>query len=190
MWEQIWNYAVPYLFGFAVALFGGQCVIHYAIGPLWKKLGLPNNLRYGAEQSRILGLTECVLYVGALLITKPEFIALWLGLKTVIKWRHWESDIALPSEKPDGKPKWILGRMAYNLFLLSNALVLLFAAIGWKLIEAARLPEWSPVIAILTGTLIASIALILLARFSRDYPPLDDSDPRLQKNQVAQPIPR
>lgn len=186
MCEQIWNYAVPYLLGFVVALLGGQCVIHYTSGPLWKKVGLPNNLRYGAEQSRILGLTECVLYIGALLINKPELLAVWLGLKTVIKWRHWESDIAVPSEKPDGEPKWILGRMGYNLFLLSNALVLLSAAIGWKLIEAASGREWSLVIAILMGTLIASIALIVLARLSRDYPPLDDSHPSLQKNQAKQ----
>ena len=179
MCEQLWAYTMPYLLGYAVAIVGGQIVIGLTINILWSKLGTPRKKRHGAWHSMILGTTEIILYVAALKTGNAQFIAVWLGLKTVIKWRHWESDIAIPHE--NGAPTWVLGRNAYNLFLLGNALVLLFAAVGWKLIYFASIPAWPKAIAILLALLFGSIGLVITAYMSPEYPPLKDSDPRVVK---------
>src|SRR5262245_158821 len=110
MCEQIWNIAMPYAIGIVMALVGGQVAILCITNPLWRKVGLPNTHRYGSSQSMILGLTECTLYLDSFLVMKPEFIAVWLGLKTVVKWRHWEHDVAVPGPAAGDPPRYVLGR--------------------------------------------------------------------------------
>lgn len=178
MCEQIWNYAMPALLGFFVAVVLGQVVIGLTSKILYRKLGLEGS-RKGSQLSAILGAAECVLYLGAFLLGRLEFIAVWLGLKTVVRWRNWETDIPIP--QAGEKPKWILGRYAYNIFLLGNALVITFAAIGWKIIELARHKTWPEVIAIVAATLAGSLILIVWALLTRPEPPLPDSDPRVQR---------
>ncbi len=177
MFNEIFHsYAMSFVIGYFVAVFGGQAAISNIVNRLYAKIGLPNDQRYGASISMFLGTVEMVLYVGAFQIERPEFIALWLGLKTVTKWRHWESDIPVDVE---GKRALVLGRMAYNLFLLGNALVVLFAAVGSILIDLSSAEEWSKVIALTGALLVGSIALAICARRSREYPPILESDVRL-----------
>ncbi|MGE0278514.1 MAG: hypothetical protein AB7R40_24220 [Nitrospiraceae bacterium] len=179
MWDESWRFGMPYALGLSVALIWGQLVINWTNSALREKLNLGREVKRGYRQSRILGLIECVMYLGAFLLEKPEFVAVWLGLKTVIRWRHWESDIPV-GNKNDRPEYWVFGRDAYNLFLIGNGLVLLFAAAGWQLIELTKDCQWPKVIAVLIGLLVGSVALYFGVKHSGQYEKIPDGDPRLR----------
>lgn len=160
MYDAIWTYAMPYAFGVAAVLLG-QLIIAKTINTLRKKLDLEEKW---LTNSAILGLIEGFLYLAALVVWKPEFIAVWLGLKTVIRWYHWERIVSV---KRGDKEVTVFGRDLYNIFLIGNALVIVFAATGWKLIQHASKDEWAQVIAIAVAMTLASFALIFLAHRSR-----------------------
>lgn len=69
-----------------------------------------------------VGLVESVLYPAALLAGRPEFAALWLGLKAAGTWQRWHSGGSY------------LGRALFNLFLITSALSLAFGALTFVLI--------------------------------------------------------
>lgn len=77
---------------------------------------------YSQWQVSILGIIERILYLISILIGKPEFIAAWLGIKTVY--------IAL-SEKN------VSGRRIYNNFLIGNGISILYA------FASAGIIQWS-----------------------------------------------
>ncbi len=154
MYAEIWNFAKPYLVGCAFAFVIGQPVIFLTVNLLYRSLGLPFLSRHGAWHSIILGLTELALYIGALIAHKPEFIAVWLAKQHGVE------------------QKYVYGRNAYNIFLLGNALVVLFAAFGWKVIEFAKNNAWSQVFGLAGAVIVGSVVLVLLALFSPKYPPV------------------
>jgi len=174
--QSAYDFVRPYIVGYGVALVWGHIVIREVSSTLYRKLGLPRRERYGASHASILGAVEGALYVSALQFERPEFIAVWLGLKTVVTWRHWETDVPIIVDK---QPRWILGRNVYNIFLLGNALVILFAAVGWKLIELLVDKECSAAIAIGVALAVGSIVLVIAARLSQEYPALERGDHRL-----------
>jgi hypothetical protein len=112
----------------------------------------------------------------------PEFIVAWLGIKTVVRWRHWENDIAISPADGKGEPTWIYGRHAYNLFLIGNALVIVYAGAGWLLIDPVRVCDWSMVITLFIAVILGSISLVCVAGATPDYPPRPGDDPNLQRN--------
>jgi hypothetical protein len=179
--SEAWHFGSPYLLGLLVVVGMGQVFIGLITGPLWRGIGLPNSDRYGYWHSAVLGAAEGTIYLGALLASRPEFIAVWLGIKTVIRWRHWEIDIAIPG-KSENETRWVLGRMAYNLFLLGNALVVLYAGIGWKVVNLANESAWSMAWTVVLGTVGLSAAAAIAVRFVPEYPPLPNNDPRVRKS--------
>ena len=84
--------------------------------------------------SQGLGLIEGFLFVTSLLYEKPEFIAIWLTLKTAAGWGHWNRH-EFVHVNPDGERVTILGRMSFNIFLAGNGLLIAFSFIGFKLID-------------------------------------------------------
>ncbi|MDD5675203.1 MAG: hypothetical protein PHC61_13625 [Chitinivibrionales bacterium] len=80
-----------------------------------------DKIRPGYNISSISGIVERLLYLGSLIIGKPEFIGLWLGLKTAGEWGHWHNT----SENG-------VGRKGYLIFLIGTALSLSFSFISWK----------------------------------------------------------
>jgi len=64
-------------------------------------------------------------YPGAFLCGHPKFIAVWLALKTAGQWRRW-------SIGDDGQSR-------YQIFLIGNALSLMFGLIAYGLIRAYAL---------------------------------------------------
>jgi hypothetical protein len=173
---EIWNSAWPYALGYGVAVLFGQLSTHFIMIELREKVGI------GAEKkgvSQILGALEITIFTSALLAEHGEFIALWLGIKTVMRWRHWEHDI--PFIAKDGRTVWVFGRNAYNVFLVGNGLVILFAAIGWKAVEFA-LVDKGKLTALLIAAALFPFVLWVWARLMTQDGPVEDSDPRLAKH--------
>jgi len=76
-------------------------------------------------QVSIVGIIERFLYLTSILVLKPEFIALWLTIKTVY--------LSL-SEKN------VSGRRIYNNFLIGNGLSIFYAFAGAGIIQWATGP--------------------------------------------------
>ncbi|MBI2174602.1 MAG: hypothetical protein HYU33_05345 [Candidatus Omnitrophica bacterium] len=55
--------------------------------------GLTNTMREGTKgrgwKTMIQGSVEQIMYTGSYLFGKPEFIAIWLGVKTAAQWQAW-----------------------------------------------------------------------------------------------------
>ena len=68
--------------------------------------------------ARTLGIFERLLYSSALLMSYPQWILFWLGLKTGQRWIGWKED----------------QKRIYNLFLIGNAINVLFGLIGYWLV--------------------------------------------------------
>jgi hypothetical protein len=75
-----------------------------------------------------LGMVERVLFLGALVMGYPEFIAAWFVLKGIAGYRV---------EGPDTK-----ARRTFQLFLLNNAVSLAGVALGWLGWKLLGLPVW------------------------------------------------
>ena len=74
-------------------------------------------------QTATIGILERVLYLTSLQMQRPEFVAVWLGIKTVAQSKSWIE------ESP------VHGRAVYNNFLVGNAFSLLYALIGLGIIQ-------------------------------------------------------
>ncbi len=125
-----WVLLVAYLFGIVVA--------HFLIGPtisiMWELLKLeakdrklpspaaPDTqpdpfIRYTWQVASV-GFVERALYMASLQIQRPEFIAVWLTLKTIAKAKRWTEDGVNP------------GRVVYNNFLVGNGLSILYPLVA------------------------------------------------------------
>ena len=114
--------------GFLFSTIGGAIVLWVLIDKLtWpyvkktsKFEGKPPNVL-----TTPLGIIERILYTGAIIIGVPEWIAVWLAIKVAVAWRGWEGE----------------ERVNYNVFLIGNALSILFGFIGaW--IVMGKLPDF------------------------------------------------
>jgi len=82
-------------------------------------------LRTYPWQTAVVGISERTLYIASVQVGRPEFIALWLTLKTVARSRRWTQESSVP------------GRAIYNNFLAGNAMSILYSLV------AAGGIEWS-----------------------------------------------
>jgi hypothetical protein len=73
-----------------------------------------------------LGIFERILYVSAFSVHCAGFIAVWLTLKAISKWSGWSEDA-----KETEEDKIQLGRARFQIFLIGNALSILFALLSW-----------------------------------------------------------
>lgn len=108
---------------------------------LWQTLEIPpERLRKHRPHpwlAPLMGHVDRLLYVAALEMAWPAFIGLWLVLKAVGHWRSPER------------------RSIYNVFLIVNGISVLYAVVGWKMLQWARAEDWKPLV-------IYPVALIVL----------------------------
>jgi len=62
-----------------------------------------------------LGIIERLLYTSAFFLGFPEWVPVWLGLKVAVSWKRWQKEEE---------------RGIYNIFLIGNALSLIFGFVG------------------------------------------------------------
>jgi len=160
MTEQLLRFW-PYAIGYGFALIVGQIFIGAIAKCMYTEIGIPN--REHAFHSMILGLVERVMFIASLQVGIPQFIAIWLGIKTAGGWKHWTEECLIPSDR-DGKEIKILGRHIFNVFLTAQALSIGFAGVGWKLIEWLNKGAWAEAITVGLSVLIGATILLLMVR--------------------------
>jgi protein-S-isoprenylcysteine O-methyltransferase Ste14 len=84
-------------------------------------------VRPHAWQGETLARLEGVLYVGCLQLGLGQLIGVWLAVKVAGQWKRWMDDGDEKTHRPDG-------RAVFNIFLIGNALSVLYSFVGYKLI--------------------------------------------------------
>jgi hypothetical protein len=105
------------IWGLGVATVGAAGVLWLLIDQLaWGYLERKNVKGKGKGKAFTmpLGVVERLLYVAAIIAGEGSWVGVWLGAKVAVSWRRWsEADRAI-----------------YNVFLIGNALSILFAVLG------------------------------------------------------------
>jgi hypothetical protein len=81
-------------------------------------------------QGVVVGIAERDLYIPALAMGRPEFLLLWLTLKTVARARRWTDDELVP------------GRAVFNNFLIGNSLSIALSLVGAGMVNRLSGPSW------------------------------------------------
>jgi hypothetical protein len=127
----IYAAATKYFVGYGISLLGGHVFTKSVNNWMRRekditlrthKIEIEKNVPNKALMPWLVGVTERFLYTTALLERKPEFIGLWLGLKFAGNWRNWD-------------PQKANGWGNVNIFLAGNAMSLIFAYLGAKIIQ-------------------------------------------------------
>lgn len=80
----------------------------------------------------LLGLCESVLYPGAWIAGRADFIAVWLALKVAGEWQRWGT-------QGEDLDKLDEGRRRYTKFLIGNALMIAAGAITFEVLKGSVL---------------------------------------------------
>lgn len=95
LWLQE-NEVIRYFVGYFVSLIIGHFITGWCVNRLWtnvpKEAGAPS-----IQPPRLIsfwqGVAERFLYTSTICLGKPEFVAVWLAFKAVIRWRvDWKPD--------------------------------------------------------------------------------------------------
>jgi hypothetical protein len=119
-----------------VGAFLTQVIIDYLVKPYIKSKLPPkapkdkNDLKELPRLAFFGGFLEILLYSGSFLIEKPEFILLWLGVKTALRWDRKRNE----KEEYQEEYRKILYRGLYYSFLIGSAINIIFGYIIYRII--------------------------------------------------------
>jgi len=137
--ENKWVLPLAYLFG----VLGGHILIGQTLSIMWELLRLEARMRNFPTpipsasnpfvrytwQVAAVGVIERTPYIMTLQIGRPEFIAVWLTLKTLVQARRWNEEDINP------------GRAVYNNFLAGSGLSIMYAFVASAVIQWAAGPS-------------------------------------------------
>ncbi len=117
--------------GYGFSVFAGGILVKSLVETLWDCI-VPNSsgnpqIRQHAWQGDTLARIEGVLYLAFLQLGLGELIGIWLILKVAGQWKRWMDDGDEKTQRPDG-------RSVFHIFLIGNALSVLYSFVGFKLI--------------------------------------------------------
>jgi hypothetical protein len=117
--------------GYGFSVFAEAILVKSLVETLWdcivpQSSSSPQN-RPQFWQGDALARIEGVLYVAFLQLGLGYLIGVWLILKVVGQWKRWTDDGDEKTQRPDG-------RSVFNIFLIGNALSVLYSFVGFKLI--------------------------------------------------------
>src|SRR5438552_10732632 len=121
--------------GYGFSVFAEAILVKSLVETLWDCIS-PNSssnpeIRRHPWQGDTLARIEGVLYVAFLQLGLGQLIGIWLVLKVAGQWKRWMDDGDEKTQRPDG-------RAVFNIFLIGNALSVLYSFVGFKLIGWIR----------------------------------------------------
>ena len=164
--------------GYAFAIIVGHFPIRWVVDAMWRGVGWDGTNysdRPACYLPRVVGLIERVLYIGSLQIGKPEFIGLWLALKTAGQWKRWGEGSVVAG-------RLIEGRVFYNIFLVGSGLSIVYAFTGAKIIELGKEQKWTAMVVLPLVTVLLTVVLKWLIDFYQRRYPISTYGPGPQGN--------
>lgn len=130
---------IPYSVGYVFTCAFSFIFIDHIYQELWKEIKEEKKDKdhklhrwYGG----IIGILEGIMYITAFLLGRFEFIGIWLAFKVVGRWERSRIEFKYKSDKGD------LGKLQthaiYSIFTIGNALSIIYAFIGWRIILALK----------------------------------------------------
>ena len=145
--------------GYAFAIVVGHFATWYVSKLLWHDLAVPSTtveeIRPRSYHATLVGLVERPLYIAAIQMEVPEFIAVWLALKVAGKWNRWSDGFRKDDQVT------VIGRAFFNVFLIGNALSIAYALVGERITSLWLMGEVQLVFLIPT-LLVAATAVIAI----------------------------
>jgi hypothetical protein len=168
---SLWPQAIGYVFATLVA----QIFIWPIVDLLWNSVGVPTYERPRHWHSRVLGVVERVMFVASIQIGISEFIGVWMAIKVAGQWKQWSEGRLIPVKDKTivrkgrktivkEKPILIIGREIFNIFLLGNAISIIYSAVGAIMINWFVSGNYFLGVAIPTIVLILSFVLWLVVK--------------------------
>lgn len=119
------------LVGYGFSLVAEAILVKNLIETMWEKVAptseARSSLRVFPWQGEALARVESVLYVMFLQLGLGYLIGLWVAMKVAGQWQRWSD----PGDPGAGRPT---GWTVLNVFMIGNALTILYAGVGFKLI--------------------------------------------------------
>ncbi len=156
-WESDGWPIICYVIGYFIAVVLGHILVWPTVKTMWEAYpnGKPNKKNF--KLSGVLGCVERTLYVACLSSGHAGFIAVWLGLKLMGKWRF-------AGEKNNVSTSGS-GTVNLNLLLVGSALSLAYGALGAYSIRWLLMEEYI-FLAVATLALVAgTLRLLVYFRF-------------------------
>ena len=117
--------------GYGFSVFAEAILVKSLVETLWDCIAPQSSSnpqhRPPFWQGDALARIEGVLYVAFLQLGLGNLIGVWLVLKVAGHWKRWMDDGDEQTQRPDG-------RSVLNIFLIGNALTVLYSFVGFKLI--------------------------------------------------------
>jgi hypothetical protein len=157
--------------GYGFALLFGTVLVSLLSNELWRLIGVREKKQdsplHSPTLAKIIGIFERVLYVASWQIGKPEFIGLWLVLKTAGGWKGWAEDRKIGD-------RTISARHVFTLFLIGSGLSLMYAVIGALIIGWLECKEWIKLIVSPIVLIIFTLTLWFYVKKQKTIPKAED----------------
>lgn len=145
-----------HVIGYGFSVFAAAILVKSLVETLWDCIAPDSSsnpqIRQSPWQGDALARIEGVLYVAFLQLGLGQLIGLWLMLKVAGQWKRWMDDGDEKTQKPDG-------RSVFNIFLIGNALSMLYSFVGFKLIGWVIAGRVSQVCWVSLSVIAATLAL-------------------------------
>jgi len=144
------HHYLPWVVGLIFSVVVGHLGVWLPMTQMRRAVGLGSEPRPSAWQPAAIGLVERTLFTASILAGHAEFIAVWLGIKTVGTFNSWS-----PERMDELK---VTNREIYSMFLLGQGLSIGFGVAGAYatiLLEANRV---TPAGLLLGATLLGAAA--------------------------------
>ena len=165
---------IPYIAGYLFTALVGQFFIAIIMGELKTKIRtyLPEIKGFSKAYSwyaSMVGYMDGILYITSLLAGRPAFIAAWLAFKLAGRWESVkldEEERKKIAKDQDWSPaeRFITTNAEYNIFTIGNALSVIYAVAGWKIIEWMKADKLDRVWALCAITIIGSVIFYCSAK--------------------------
>ncbi len=146
---------MPYGIGYLFAVVVGHVLVKMNVDALWRGFGVLRERRQPWHPA-FLGLLERAMYTASIGLGQASFIPLWLGLKVLPQWKRWGDEIKVGTRK-------IEGRAVFNVFLIGNALSVIFAGVGAESVKWLSNAQFLKTILVYAVVVMGTIASTVIS---------------------------
>jgi hypothetical protein len=150
--EAVWYvYVVAYVYALFLGLLVGRVT-----ELMYDLTGVERRSKF-KWQPPILGIVERTLFLSSLVASYGGFIALWLTLKLTVQYKRWSGEDK--SLQVDPGENVLVGRTLFMNSLIGNGLSILYAGVGYGIIQWSKSGRTCFAVTIPAALVLATLVL-------------------------------
>ena len=154
---------IPIAAGFVFVTIIAHFPVSWLVEQLWKSVSSEGKKRKDLGPAywlpRIIGTVERTLYLSSFIAGSPEFVGIWLALKTAGQWSAWKEGI-----KGKDDVEIISGHSVFSIWLIGNGASLAYALVGFHITENLKECPGSSILLVI-ALLVATLVLWIWAKW-------------------------